>query len=518
MIASGTSQRFPSNSAADVSLLLKLTEVTKRYPGVSALSNVSFDLRSGEVHVLFGENGAGKSTLISILSGAQKPTSGTLAFRGEEVEFSSVADAREFGISAVFQEFSLVPTMTVADNLLLGSEPLRGSSPLLNRRGLRSAAEALLSDLEFPVKANQIVGRLSRAQQQMVEIAKAFRSDLQVLILDEPTASLTETESGRLFDLVEEARTRGIGVVYITHRLAEVKRLADRVTVLRDGHYVGTLARGEATEDRLINLMTGRVIDQVFPDISHNPGKVALRATDLTTRTRSAVDVTFEVRAAEIVGFAGLVGSGKGESARACFGAEPLLHGSVYLHGNEVTGNSPRRMLKRGMFYVPPDRKNDGLLLMRGVRENVALPSIRLAQFSKLSLMRRAAERRIADEVARRVELQPHSLERPVEQFSGGNQQKVLLARALVRDVDVFVFDEPTVGVDVGTRVAIYQLMADLCESGAAILLVSSDLPEILHLAHRAYVFHRGQVVEELVAPNITEENVLRNFLDRDVA
>ena len=516
MTANDTSQRFPSNSAADGVLLLKLSEMTKRYPGVSALSNVSFDLRAGEVHVLFGENGAGKSTLISILSGAQRPTSGTMEFRGAVVEFSSVADAREFGISAVFQEFSLVPTMTVAENLLLGSEPRRGR--LLNRKGLRSAAEALLADLDFPIKANQIVGRLSRAQQQMVEIAKAFRSDLQVLILDEPTASLTETESGRLFKLVEEARSRGIGVVYITHRLAEVQRLADRVTVLRDGHYVGTLGKEEATEDRLINLMTGRVIDQIFPAIAHNAGEIALRAEGLTTRSRSAVDVSFEVRAGEIVGFAGLVGSGKGESARACFGAEPLLHGSVHLHETEVTGSSPRRMLKNGMFYVPSDRKSDGLLMMRGVRENIVLPSVRLAQFSKLTLIRRAAEKRIAAEVAQQVELQPFSLERPVEQFSGGNQQKVLLARALVRDVDVFVFDEPTVGVDVGTRVAIYQLMADLCENGAAILLVSSDLPEILHLAHRAYVFHRGRVVEHLATPNITEENVLRNFLDREVA
>ena len=516
MTASGASQRFPSNSAADGDLLLKLTEVTKRYPGVSALSNVSFDLRSGEVHVLFGENGAGKSTLISILSGAQRPTSGTMAFRGEEVEFSSVADAREFGISAVFQEFSLVPTMTVADNMLLGSEPLRAGC--LNRRGLRSAAEDLLDDLGFPIRASQVVGRLSRAQQQMVEIAKAFRSDLWVLILDEPTASLTETESGRLFELVERARMQGIGVVYITHRLAEVRRLADRITVLRDGHCVGTLARHEATEDRLINLMTGRVIDQVFPEITHNPGEIALRATGLTTRTRSAVNVSFEVRSGEIVGFAGLVGSGKGESARACFGAEPLLQGSVRLHGQEVTRLSPRRMLKSGMFYVPPDRTGDGLLSMRSVRENIALPSVRLARFSKLILMRRAAEKRITGEVARRVELQPHSLERPVEQLSGGNQQKVLLARALVRDADVFVFDEPTVGVDIGTRVAIYRLMAELCESGAAILLVSSDLPEILHLAHRAYVFHRGRVAEELAAPDITEENVLRNFLDREAA
>ena len=516
MTARDTSQQRPSSTTTNDVPLLKLTEVSKRYPGVLALSDVTFDLRSGEVHVLFGENGAGKSTLISILSGAQKATSGIMAFRGKQVEFSSVADARDYGISAVFQEFSLVPTLSVGDNLLLGSEPRRG--PLLNRKHLKLAAERLLDDLRFPIKSNQIVGRLSRAQQQMVEIAKAFRSDLQVLILDEPTASLTDTEATRLFELVDEARSRGIGVVYITHRLAEIHRLADRVTVLRDGRYVDTLDREDATEDRLLNLMTGRVIDQVFPQVEYKPGAVALAARSLTTRTRTAVDVSFEVRAGEIVGFAGLAGSGKGESARACFGAEPLQDGSVELHGADVTGFSPRRMLSKGMFYVPPDRKVDGLLMMRGVRENIALPSVRLTEFSNLTLMRRAAEKRITDEVAQRVELHPHALERPVEHFSGGNQQKVLLARALVRDVDVFVFDEPTVGVDVGTRVAIYQLMAQLCEDGAAILLVSSDLPEILHLAHRAYVFHRGQVVEHLVAPEITEENVLRNFMDRNVA
>ena len=352
----------------------------------------------------------------------------------------------------------------------------------------------------------------------MVEIAKAFRSDLRVLILDEPTASLTETEAGRLFELVQEARGRGIGVIYVTHRLKELYRLADRVTVLRDGQYVDTLDQSDVSEDRLLRLMTGRVIEQVFPDIDTTPGEVVLRARDLTTATRSIRNVDFEVRAGEIVGFAGLVGSGKSSAARACFGAEAVLTGAIELHGRDVTGSTPRQMLRNGMFYVPSDRKADGLLMMRSVRENVALPCLSLDRFSKLTLLRRAVEREVTDEVTRRVRLHPHALERPVEQFSGGNQQKVLLARALTRDVDVFVFDEPTVGVDVGTRVAIYNLVAELCAAGAAVVLVSSDLPEILHLTHRAYVFHQGRVVDHLVSEEITEENVLRNFLDEGVA
>ena len=508
--------QFPSQASVDSEVLLALRKVSKRFPGVCALDQVDFDLRAGEVHALFGENGAGKSTLISIVAGAIRPSDGDVVVGGEPVELHSVRDARELGISAVFQEFSLVPTLTVADNLLLGSEP--GARGFIDRRTLRADADRLLRDLGFPLKASQQVSRLSRAQQQMVEIAKAFRSDLRVLILDEPTASLTETEAGRLFELVQEARGRGIGVIYVTHRLKELYRLADRVTVLRDGQYVDTLDQSDVSEDRLLRLMTGRVIEQVFPDIDTTPEEVVLRARDLTTATRSLRNVDFEVRAGEIVGFAGLVGSGKSSAARACFGAEAVLTGAIELHGRDVTGSTPRQMLRNGMFYVPSDRKADGLLMMRSVRENVALPCLSLDRFSKLTLLRRAVEREVTNEVTRRVRLHPHALERPVEQFSGGNQQKVLLARALTRDVDVFVLDEPTVGVDVGTRVAIYNLVAELCAAGAAVVLVSSDLPEILHLTHRAYVFHQGRVVDHLVGEEITEENVLRNFLDEGVA
>ena len=508
--------RIPSTAGINGDVLLELRNVSKRFPGVCALDQVDFDLRAGEVHALFGENGAGKSTLISIVAGAIRPTEGALIVGGRPVELHSVRDARELGISAVFQEFSLVPTLTVADNLLLGSEP--GTRGLIDRRTLRTDADRLLRDLGFPLRPAQQVSRLSRAQQQMVEIAKAFRSDLRVLILDEPTASLTETEASRLFELVQEARGRGIGVIYVTHRLKELYQLADRVTVLRDGQHVDTLDRSDVSEDRLLRLMTGRVIEQVFPDVDTAPQEVVLRAYDLTTATRSILNVDFEARAGEIVGFAGLVGSGKSSAARACFGAEAVLSGAIELHSRDVTGSTPRQMLRQGMFYVPSDRKTDGLLMMRSVRENVALPCLSLDRFSKLTLLRRAAEREVTDEVTRRVRLYPHALERPVEHFSGGNQQKVLLARALARDVEVFVFDEPTVGVDVGTRVAIYNLMAELCAAGAAVVLVSSDLPEILHLTHRAYVFHHGRIVDHLVGEEVTEENVLRNFLDKGAA
>ena len=506
----------PATAGIDSDVLLELRNVSKRFPGVCALDQIDFDLKAGEVHALFGENGAGKSTLISIIAGAIRPSDGEVIVGGKSVDLHSVRDARELGISAVFQEFSLVPTLTVAENLLLGSEP--SARGFIDRRTLRADAERLLRDLGFPLRPSQQVSQLSRAQQQMVEIAKAFRSDLRVLILDEPTASLTETEAGRLFELVQEARGRGIGVIYVTHRLKELYQLAARVTVLRDGQYVDTLDQSDVSEDRLLRLMTGRVIEQVFPEMDTTPEEVVLRARDLTTVSRSVLHADFDVRAGEIVGFAGLVGSGKSSAARACFGAEAVMAGAVELRGLDVTGSTPRQMLRQGMFYVPSDRKTDGLMMMRSVRENVALPCLSLDRFSRATLLRRAVEREVTDAVTRRVRLYPHALERPVEHFSGGNQQKVLLARALARDVEVFVFDEPTVGVDVGTRVAIYNLMYELCTEGAAVLLVSSDLPEILHLTHRAYVFHQGQIVDHLVGDEITEENVLRNFLVKDVA
>jgi ribose transport system ATP-binding protein len=508
--ATGTPQQI------GVPVLLRLDKVSKHFPGVIALDGVDFDLRPGEVHVLFGENGAGKSTLISLAAGVYRPTAGGIEFRGQTIDLATVHQARQLGISAVFQEFSLVPQLTVEENLFLGAELTENL--FLSKRAMHIKAREILDRLGFPLKPGVRVGYLSRAEQQMVEIAKAFRSDLSVLILDEPTASLTERETQRLFTLIEQAKRQGVGIIYITHRMNEIKRIGDRITVLRDGRYVATLNVAEASEARLVELMTGRVIAQIFPKITYRPGATVLEVSGLTTAGGIVSNVSIRVQAGEIVGLAGLVGSGKSEAARACFGVEPIGAGTVTFNGEDVTGMTPRQMLDRGFFYLPPDRRTEGLVMVRGARENISLPSLGLPQFSTGPFLNRAAERSRATDLSKRLNLQPLNIERAVDHFSGGNQQKVLLAKALSREVKLFVFDEPTVGVDVGTRVAIYRFIADLCEAGAAILLISSDLPEILHLTHRAYVMYRGVLRAELTGSEITEDKVLSHFFEREAA
>jgi ribose transport system ATP-binding protein len=504
---------FPQAALAP---LLRLEEITRQFPGVLALDRVDFDLRAGEVHVLFGENGAGKSTLISIVAGALRPSGGRMFFRGEPLDLVSVHQARSLGISAVFQEFSLVPQLTVEENLFLGAEATAGG--LLYKRELRRAAEETLARLGFPLRPHQRVAFLSRAEQQMVEIAKAFRSELSVLILDEPTASLTERETERLFALIEQVKRQGVGVIYITHRMSEIRRIGDRITVLRDGRYVATVPAKETPEDELVRLMTGRVIEQIFPQIGFRPGRTVLEAQHLSTTSGNVRDVSLTVRAGEIVGLAGLVGSGKSAVARACFGLEPLAAGRVVFDGAEVTGARPSAMLRRGFFYLPPDRRDEGLVMLRSVRENVSLAALDLAELSRGPFLRRGAEREKVQALVRRLNLQPPRIERDVDHFSGGNQQKVLLARSLTRTVKLFAFDEPTVGVDVGTRVAIYEFIRDLCEAGAAILLISSELPEILHLSNRVYVMYRGRLRAELSGSAINQETVLGHFFEREAA
>jgi ribose transport system ATP-binding protein len=502
--------------ASGISALLRLERITKHFPGVVALDGVDFDLRPGEVHVLFGENGAGKSTLISLVAGVHRPTQGRIRFRESDIDLASVHQARQLGISAVFQEFSLVPQLTVEENLFLGAELTEHR--LLDKRAMHGRAREILERLGFPLKPRMRVAYLSRAEQQMVEIAKAFRSELSVLILDEPTASLTERETERLFGLIEQAKRQGVGIIYITHRMNEIKRIGDRITVLRDGRHVATLNVAEVSETRLVELMTGRVIAQIFPKIRYNPGETVLAIEDLSTASGAVANVSLQVRAGEVVGLAGLVGSGKSEVARACFGLEKVTTGRVVFLGEDATGRKPRAMLDRGFFYLPPDRRSEGLVMVRGARENIALPALGLAPFSDGLFLNRRAERVKTMELAKRLNLQPLNIERPVDHFSGGNQQKVLLAKALSREVRLFVFDEPTVGVDVGTRVAIYQFIRDLCEAGAAILLISSDLPEILHLTNRAYVMHRGSLRAELTGNEISEDRVLGCFFEREAA
>lgn len=510
----------PSSSAearsATNALLLTVSRLTKDYSGFRALNEVDFELRGGEVHVLFGENGAGKSTLISILAGARRPTAGEIAFRGQAVSFDSVHEARELGISAVFQEFSLVPQMTVEENLFLGDELTRRG--FLRKKALRQGARELLARLGFAIDAGEKVENLTRAERQMVEIAKAFRTDPAVLILDEPTASLTDAEADALFNLVADLKQRGVGIIYITHRMNEIRRVGDRITVLRDGRYVDTVDAQSTSEDDLVRLMTGRVISEVFPQIAFCPGDDALVVESLSVAGGSVREVSLHVQGGEVVGLAGLIGSGKSEVARGCFGAEKVVGGRVILNGEEVTGRSPREMLQRGFYYIPPDRREEGLVMMRSCRENITLSALGSERFSSYGLLRRGAEFSEAKTLAERFCLTPMRIERPVELFSGGNQQKVMLAKCLTQQVKVFVFDEPTVGVDVGTRAEIYHFIRELCENGAAVLLISSDLPEVLHLSRRLYVFYRGQVRAELEGDDISEETVLSHFFEKEAA
>lgn len=496
--------------------LLQTVGISKQYPGVLALDRIDFNLRPGEVHIVFGENGAGKSTLISILAGVQPATAGEVLFRGERVVLESVHHARSLGVSAVFQEFSLVPQLTVEENLFLGAEYTRYG--MLDKHQQRKNAEAIIKRLGFPLKPASRVEHLTRAEQQMVEIAKAFRSHLSVLILDEPTASLTDRETEQLFALIEQVKRDGVGVVYITHRIQEIRRIGDRITVLRDGRYVATLDAKTASEDELVRLMTDRVISELFPTIRQSEGAEVLRIENLSTPKRTVVEASLTVRAGEVVGLAGLVGSGKSEVMRAAFGAERVAAGRVLLKGEDVTGLSVHALLNRGMFYTPADRRDEGLVTMRSCRENISLPSLDRPPFAVGPVLERAAEVREANKLAERINLQPRRIERIVELFSGGNQQKVMLAKCLTRPVDVFVFDEPTVGVDVGTRAAIYGFIRDLCEAGAAVVIISSDLPEILHLPRRVYVFYRGRIQATLEGEQITEENLLRHFFDREAA
>jgi ribose transport system ATP-binding protein len=497
--------------------LLATQGISKQYPGVLALDNVDFNLKAGEVHVLFGENGAGKSTLTSILAGANQPSAGQIILNDRPVKFESVHEARAHGISAVFQEFSLIPQMTVEENLFLGAEPRRGG--FVDKAAIRHEARKILNELGFDVEPHQRVDRLTRAEQQMVEIAKAFRSDLSVLILDEPTASLTNHETDHLFELIGQLTARGVGIVYITHRMAEIRRIGNRITVLRDGRYIDTLDAQTASEDDLVRLMTGRVVGGIFPDLDlGRPGRTMIEVEHVSAANGSVVDVSLSVRSGEIVGMAGLVGSGKSELMQACFGALPIAAGTVRFKDADITGHRPKRNIREGFLYLPADRRSEGLMMMRSVRENIAMASLDIKPFSNGPFLSAGGERRAVTALAERLNLSPLRIERAVDHFSGGNQQKAMLARALTRHYDLIVFDEPTVGVDVGTRASIYRFIVELARAGAAIVLISSDLPEILHLTNRTYVFYRGRIQAEVAGDQLTEENVLPYFFEREAA
>jgi len=501
-------------ASADGALALELHAVSKKYPGVLALDRVDFDLRAGEVHALFGENGAGKSTLISVISGVIHPSSGRIELGGSEVSFDSVRDARDLGISAVFQEFSLVPLMTVAQNLVLGDEP--GRAGFIDHRAARLRALELLDEIGFKLDPDRRVGELGRSERQMVEIAKALRGQVRILILDEPTASLTERETEQLFTLVDKLKRQGVAIIYITHRVAELQRIADRVTVLRDGRKIGTVSARDTTIDRLVEMMVGRPVNEVYPKIESRAGEPVLELQGISSMA-GVHDAWFNVRAGEVVGVAGLVGCGKSELMRAAYGLDRISAGIVRWCGAPVSRPKVRDMLRRGFYYLPPDRREEGLIPVLPSGDNMALGQLHNIQFRGwLGSFDPRKRRDVVRTQAPRIQLAERNLGKPVALLSGGNQQKVLFGRGLVGATKLFVFDEPTVGVDVGTRAALYQVIKELCEAGAAVVVVSSDLPEVLHLSHRVYVMRQGRIVAELQGGDISEANVLAHFFEPD--
>ncbi len=489
--------------------VLKACGLGKRYGAHQALQGVGLDLMPGEVHVLFGENGAGKSTLISMMAGANQPSDGHLEVMGERVELATVARARALGIRAVFQEFSLIPHLSVADNIALGEESVGGLG-FLAKSVMRAKAARLIADLGFELDADALVSQLSRGKQQMVEICKAVGQAPRLLILDEPTASLTEHDTQALFALVRRLKAAGTSIVYITHRMHEIPEIGDTVTVLRDGRQVATVP-ADTEADALIELMTGRTASDIYPECVRRPGSIRLELKHVSSVCGRVKDASLEVRAGEIVGVAGLVGCGKSELGQAIFGAVGTASGEVHLDGRKVVFRHPADAIRAGLWYSPADRKHDGLAMMRSAFDNIGLSSLMFGR-NRGFFRKPGQEGKLVSELSRQVEFPFSRAHEPVSNFSGGNQQKTLLAKGLAQDIDVYVFDEPTVGVDVGARQAIYKYFGELSARGAAILLISSDLPELLGMSHRLLVMRDGCTVAGFGRDEFDEHAILEQF------
>ena len=488
---------------SDPEELLRIEGIRKTFPGVVALDGVDFDLRRGEVHVLLGENGAGKSTLIKMLSGAYTPEAGRILVGGEETRIQGAQDSERLGIATIYQEFNLVPDLTVAENIFLGRQPRRFR--MIDRKRMEADAEVLLQRVGVSVSPRARVRELGIARLQMVEIAKALSLNARVLIMDEPTAVLTSEEVDKLFAIVRTLREDGVGIVFITHHLEEIAALGDRVTVIRDGKSVGQVP-ASTPEDELVRLMVGRSIEQQYPRERAERG-AALLAVEGLTRDGVFHDVSFEVHAGEVVGIAGLVGAGRTEVVRAVFGADAYDKGTVKVSGAPIAKYDVNAAMTAGIGLVPEDRKGQGLVLDASVEENLGLVTLRSA--TRAGLVDLKGRRESAERIAKQLGVRMAGLGQHVRTLSGGNQQKVVIGKWLLADTKVLILDEPTRGIDVGAKVEIYQLVNELTAAGAAVLMISSDLPEVLGMSDRVLVMAQGRIAGELSADEATQDAVM---------
>jgi len=483
-----------------------MRHIRKSFPGLVALDDVDFDLRKSEVHVLLGENGAGKSTLVKILGGAYQKDAGEITLDDRKVEIKNPRHAHQAGIAFIHQEFNLIPHLSVGENILLGREPMKIGA-IIDQTAIFREAEKALRGLGVDIDVRQPIYELSVAQQQIVEVAKALSLEARILIMDEPTSALTEHESQSLFVTIRKLKQRGVGIIYISHRLDELFEIGDRVTVLRDGKYVGTRDVSSISKPELIRMMVDRPVGEHFPKQTADRGDEILRVEGVGIRG-VLKDISFSVYRGEVLGIAGLMGSGRTTLARTLFGLEKPDTGKIYVNGRLCEIRSPRAAIASGIGFLTEDRKTQGLVLGLSVIANMCLPSI--DKISKLGIVSQTEERRLSEKFVRDLHIKTPALTQKVIYLSGGNQQKVVLSKWLCRQADIFIFDEPTRGIDVGAKEEIYHLMNRLTANGVAILMISSEMPEVLGMSDRILVMHQGKIGAEFRAREATQEQILR--------
>jgi len=483
--------------------------IHKSFPGVLALNDVRFDVRAGEIHALLGENGAGKSTLMKILAGVYTKDGGTIQFQGRTVEIASPKAAQNLGIGIIHQELNLMQHLSAAQNIFIGREPRNLFGLFLDEKKLNERARELFDMLKLELDPQVRVMDLVVAKQQMIEIVKALSHNSQLLIMDEPTAALNDAEIEELFRIIRHLKSEGVGIVYISHRMDEIKKIADRVTVMRDGTYIDTVNAADVELEQIINMMVGRKLDEMArTPPAAKAGEVLLEVKNLN-RGRAIKNVNFQVRKGEILGFAGLMGAGRTEVARAVFGADPFETGEIFFKGKRIHIKSPQDAVRQGIGYLSEDRKRFGLAIGMDVELNVVLATMNKF-VNHLGVVRTKATRKVADSFVQSLSIKTPGIDQKVKFLSGGNQQKVIIAKWLVRDSQLLIFDEPTRGIDVGAKFEIYKLLKSLAEEGKTIIMISSELPEVIRLCHRVLVMCEGRITGELSGEEITQENIMK--------
>ncbi len=495
-------------------ILVSMEGIEKSFPGVHALNQCRFELRAGEVHALLGENGAGKSTMMKVLAGIYAPDAGRILYKGKEVTIAGPRAAQALGISMIHQELNLMPHLTLAQNVFIGREPRRGVRFWLNEGALNAQTEQLFQSMHLNLDPRTKVADLTVAKQQMVEIAKALSYNSAVLIMDEPTAALTEAEIDELFRMINQLRERGVGIVYISHRLEEIKRICDRITIMRDGRYINTVGAQEVTIDQIISMMVGRTIYESAPEVPATANQETVLEVKGVNRAGVLKDINFTLKKGEILGFAGLMGAGRTEVARAVFGADRIDTGEIYVQGRRVQIKTPRDAVRYGIGYLSEDRKRYGLALGMDVESNVVLAAFKKF-FGRLGWVNRSKTRSTAQQYVETLAIKTPTIQQRVRNLSGGNQQKVVIGKWLTADTDILIFDEPTRGIDVGAKSEIYKLLNDLAHQGKSIIMISSELPEILRMSHRIIVMCEGRITGELSAAEATQETIMKYATQR---